>query len=290
MVVFLYLEESHVDGAGPMRTNQLRLRDISSVFQLVAECRELWADADAWQTHLLKNACRLTGASVGIFTEQRLSSDRKSTEILDETEHGWRDQAAGSLRARMLAEHPDRVAFLPRCYRLAGRALDGAGVATALRPEMRSDAQWYRSGLFNEYHRPAGIDGVIMSFAVIPHNGNLITLTVHQGMTDREPTSRAKSIISLLNSQIAPLVGVSLTSNGQCGLRGLSPRLRQTLDAMLAGDAEKQVAARLGVSVPTAHQYVGSIYHHFGVTSRPELMAYFVRRRPQHSPLTPPHA
>ena len=41
---------------------------------------------------------------------------------------------------------------------------------------------------------------------------------------------------------------------------------------------EKQVAASMGVGVPTVHERVQAIYRHFGVTSRAELLAHFIRR------------
>jgi DNA-binding CsgD family transcriptional regulator len=49
---------------------------------------------------------------------------------------------------------------------------------------------------------------------------------------------------------------------------------------LLAGDSEKQIAWRLGISGPTVHEYIGTLYRHFDVSGRAELMAYFLRRRP----------
>jgi DNA-binding NarL/FixJ family response regulator len=57
----------------------------------------------------------------------------------------------------------------------------------------------------------------------------------------------------------------------------LSPRLRQTLSGLLAGNSEKQVAATLGLSKHTVHLYVTAIYRHFGVNSRGELLALLLR-------------
>jgi DNA-binding CsgD family transcriptional regulator len=62
----------------------------------------------------------------------------------------------------------------------------------------------------------------------------------------------------------------------------LSPRLRQTLQRLLLGDSEKEIAAHLGVSRHTVHVYVKSLYRRFGVSSRGELLARFVQ------PHTPP--
>ncbi|HEY1923486.1 MAG TPA: helix-turn-helix transcriptional regulator [Tepidisphaeraceae bacterium] len=57
----------------------------------------------------------------------------------------------------------------------------------------------------------------------------------------------------------------------------LSQRQRQTLDLLLAGNAEKQIAAALRISKHTVHVYVKSLYKRFGVNSRPELLAKWVR-------------
>jgi DNA-binding CsgD family transcriptional regulator len=57
----------------------------------------------------------------------------------------------------------------------------------------------------------------------------------------------------------------------------LSPRLKQVLDQLLTGAAEKHVAASLGISKHTTHDYVTDLYRRFAVTSRAELLARFVR-------------
>lgn len=59
--------------------------------------------------------------------------------------------------------------------------------------------------------------------------------------------------------------------------RGLAPRHIQTLQRMLKGDGEKQVAKHLGVSKHTIHVYVKALYLHFGVNSRGELFSLFVK-------------
>jgi DNA-binding CsgD family transcriptional regulator len=58
----------------------------------------------------------------------------------------------------------------------------------------------------------------------------------------------------------------------------LSPRQSQTLDLLLAGDGEKQIAAKLKLSRHTVHDYVKGVYRCFGVNSRAELLARWVRK------------
>jgi DNA-binding CsgD family transcriptional regulator len=58
----------------------------------------------------------------------------------------------------------------------------------------------------------------------------------------------------------------------------LSRRERETLELLLAGNAEKQIAARLSISRHTVHVYVKSLYKRFDVNSRGELLARWVQR------------
>ena len=57
----------------------------------------------------------------------------------------------------------------------------------------------------------------------------------------------------------------------------LPPRYRKVLFRLLAGESEKQVAFRLGLSRHTVHTYVKALHKHYGVQSRGELLARFLR-------------
>lgn len=82
----------------------------------------------------------------------------------------------------------------------------------------------------------------------------------------------------LFYAELGPHLGRALALSHEPSLSGLAPRVRQTLEALLEGDSEKQAAARLGLSTATVHEYVIALHRHFGVASRAELMAYFLRR------------
>lgn len=55
--------------------------------------------------------------------------------------------------------------------------------------------------------------------------------------------------------------------------RPLSQRREQTLQLLLAGCSEKEVAAQMGITRYTVHEHVKRIYRIFAVTTRAELMA-----------------
>ena len=65
----------------------------------------------------------------------------------------------------------------------------------------------------------------------------------------------------------------------------LSPRHLQTLQGLLEGDSEKQIARRLGVSPHTVHDYVKIVYRRYRVSSRGELLARFVGRTAPRTPV-----
>jgi DNA-binding CsgD family transcriptional regulator len=71
----------------------------------------------------------------------------------------------------------------------------------------------------------------------------------------------------LMDDKPAPLIGPRL-----------SHRQRQTLELLLSGNAEKQIAAHLSISRHTVHVYVKSLYKRFGVCSRGELLARWVHK------------
>jgi DNA-binding CsgD family transcriptional regulator len=58
----------------------------------------------------------------------------------------------------------------------------------------------------------------------------------------------------------------------------LSPRQEQTLQYLLGGDSEKQVARKLKLSQHTVHVYVKALYRRFGVSSRAELLARHLKK------------
>ena len=56
----------------------------------------------------------------------------------------------------------------------------------------------------------------------------------------------------------------------------LSPRQRQVISFLLAGNSLKEVAQKLELSEHTVGDYVKQIYKHFSVSSRAELLAIFI--------------
>jgi DNA-binding NarL/FixJ family response regulator len=57
----------------------------------------------------------------------------------------------------------------------------------------------------------------------------------------------------------------------------LSPREREVVEALARGDAYKQIADRLGISIPTVRTYIRRIYDKLHVHTRTEAVAKYLR-------------
>ena len=89
--------------------------------------------------------------------------------------------------------------------------------------------------------------------------------------------ARESRMLRIFHNELATKCQTALSRESGMRRPALSPRMWQTLERLLQGYSEKQVARLLGIARPTAHQYVTALYRHFGVASRSELMAQFVR-------------
>ena len=255
------------------KSRHLRLGDVRAAFRLVGECRDLGADPGLWGRHLYEGLCRLTGARVGIGGELRTGGGGELV-LPIETGLGPAEQAvlADFYRSPGFGRHP------------VGRAFDGwAGrVAVRTRRQLIADRDWYGAAYYELYHRAVGTDHCLVSPLRLS-DGALCMITLHRTAGERDFSPRERRLLLLVHDEASRLIGTALTRASSDPLAGLSPRVRETLSCLLDGDGEKQAAARMGLSVPTVHQYVTALYRHFGVASRAELLARFIRR-----PLEPP--
>jgi|GEM_PF-3052795 len=85
-------------------------------------------------------------------------------------------------------------------------------------------------------------------------------------------TPRLASVLA----SVAVSVPVSVAGNSP--LPRLAPRLLRTLECLLAGDGEKQIAKNLKLSRHTVHDYVKGVYRRFNVNSRAELLALWIKK------------
>jgi DNA-binding CsgD family transcriptional regulator len=147
------------------------------------------------------------------------------------------------------------------------------------RSDLVSDREWYTSFGYQNCLRTLGADAGIFCFRPIPGAPDDYSgLWLMRPIGEQEFTGRQRATAAEAMALAAPLVGSSLTRLHEPALSNLPPRVQQVLRCLLEGDSDKQIAARLGISWYTVNQYTKTIYRHFDVASRSELLARWVRR------------
>ncbi|WP_020474714.1 helix-turn-helix transcriptional regulator [Zavarzinella formosa] len=260
------------------KSQRLRRADELDAVRLVNECRELGDDAMAWQKRLVDGLLSFTGgmvSAVGVaapheagrldeldkWTRQQIDGGWPSAKIRDR----WMDLVS---TPEMIMEHPGTKAFFQR----------PEPNLSCVRQELVANAEWDRSAFVNDYLRADGFDEGLVSRTTVPAVGASYVLTVMRERGAKPFSSGVSQWVAFLQQELACHLGKSLLVTLQPNRHGLSPRLLQVLDRLLDGDSERQAALCLGLHPSTVHDYVKRLYRHFGVNSRPELLAYFLRR------------
>ena len=146
------------------------------------------------------------------------------------------------------------------------------------RDQLVAGRDWGLSTELNEDRKPLGQDETLIGLLWYPDwPGAHLAISINRETGARKFDGRERAFLRLFIREVDELAGTALSINEEGPFAGLSVRARQVLEALLQGDTEKQIAARLGVSRHTVHDYVKEIYRRFKVSSRGELSAYYHR-------------
>lgn len=260
------------------KSGRLRLSDLRSLHELHHECRALGDDPVVWRRRMSSGLARLVDAELVCSGElEGLRGGRP----VDRGNVPWGFERggfdiAGWLKALQYLGADPNYSLVMNSYAERFRREEGA---VFTRNELIMDPAWYRSDEYQIIYRTIGGDNNVWCFRSIPGAGDEASgalLTRARGRPDF--TARQKAVVRQFFADLGPLVGGPLARFREPGPSALAPRVRLVLRCVLEGDSDKQVAARLRISPHTVNQYVKAIYRHFGVTSRPELLARWIRR------------
>lgn len=259
------------------KSQGLRAVDVRSLVLLVGECRELGDDRHRWRRHFTERLARLAGAEFGIQGEMTGCASGRNIDLGNvfwSSDGGapptpWVDHLT-QFRADPTYS-PTISVYHERTRADLGRALS--------RTEFIADRDWYGSH-DQELCRLLDGDAALWCFRPIPHaagdDSSGLVLIRSKGRRDFGPRDRA--IVHEAHAAIAPMIGGPLARFVDPSPMDLSPAKRRVLACLLQGDSEKQIAARLRLSAYTVNEYTQAIYRHFGIQSRAELLAHWIRR------------
>jgi len=250
----------------------LAVKDVRGAYRLIGECRDLGSDPALWQARMLDGLRRLIGTPAATGGEGLLvGADRRVVGL------SWFSSGLDARSRAVLASYMrDAAVVEDPLVRALVRVPDR--LVTRTRRQAVSDAVYYRSAVVDNYLRHADVEHRLMSFHQTAGGRGISVIHLNRAPGERDFSPREQRLLNFFHAELGPLIGRALVSATEPGPEALSPRLRQTFACLLEGDSEKQVAARLGISYATAHQYVTALYRRFGVHSRGQLVAHVLRR------------
>ena len=248
---------SHPPKARPVR---LRLSDVRQVFRLIGEVREIGADPDRWRPHMTCRLRQFLGAHVVISSEIHFRTT-STPNVLRVVDIGWGcDEEEQTWRIQTEQQEE------PKAYWLA------AGVVPARRDDLPADPDGELVPI--KPIRPVyGGTCFILSQYPLPHASAVDQLGIHRAWGDEPFSPSQHRLVRLFHVELGRLWKQDALKRAKDPSNHLAPRLAQTLDELLAGSSEKQIAHKLDLSRHTIHNYVKALHQRFGVSSRGELLA-----------------
>jgi DNA-binding CsgD family transcriptional regulator len=254
----------------------LRVEDVRAIVRLVGECRDLGDDPDAWQQHLFQSAARLIGASV-VTAGDMIGRSGQPAYVTPLSVWGWGNKVSQETWLAWVLPFKDDPTFSQGVMRYMEHFREEDGVARS-RTDLLSGREWEGSAE-HQSCRMMGVDHMMGCFRMFSGAKDAFrALCVWRAPGERDFTRRERVLLREVQAATVPLMGGPLARPGEPSPADLPPRVRQVLRCLLEGDGDKQIAARLGLTRHTVNQYAKAIFRHFGVESRAELLARWVRR------------
>jgi DNA-binding CsgD family transcriptional regulator len=256
----------------------IHLADVREITRLLGECRELGDDPIVWRQHFMARLGQLVGAEVllvgevgGVLTGELAMIGGTAWGF----EHGF--NLAGYLAlGEVFAEGPMKSElFSAQINTLRGNGGQGSIHA---RQQVLSDRAWDRAYDYRRISTSMGTDDCLHSMQPLRQADRFDAISLCRAPGRRPFGERELSLVELVHREVADMIGTALAEFNEPTPSDLSPRVQQVLRCVLQGDGDKQIAARLNLSPYTVNQYTKTIFAHFHVNSRPELLARWIRR------------
>lgn len=256
----------------------ISIEDVRAITRIIGECRELGDDSMAWRQHFLASLGHLIGAE--LLLEGEIGGCLAgNVQIPGGTawgfEHGFKLDGYLAL-GQLYAEGPMKSElFSEQIHRIVDNQGQGSIFA---RQQILSDREWDRAYDYRRISFSLGSDDCMHSWQPTQRTDYFDSISICRAPGRRKFGEREVVLVQLVHREIARMVGGALAEYNEPAPSQLPPRVRQVLRCLLEGDGDKQIAARLQLSPHTVNQYIKTIYAHFKVNSRPELLARWVRR------------
>ncbi len=252
--------------------SSLDLTDVIQILQLFSAAADPASTATIAERkrRVLEGLAALIQADVWIWTTgvtqgDELTRDAMATSMID---GGWKNDQERMIVLGLLTDSnltPKLQGGIINLF-AAGQPIT-VGIDQAVHPQHAAEALqiWSQTGLG---------DGLLSVYPLAANIYSASGFHRRQGRPSFSPRERA--LVHLVFGQVHWLHRYGLAISAGDTVLDLSPRQRQVLLLLLAGDSPKRIANKMSLSEHTIGDYVKQIYRHFKVTTRGELFAQFI--------------
>lgn len=266
--------------------DRLKLTDVRNAFRLVGEIREMGGNPEQWRPHMVLSLRQLVNADVVVSSEIHFRK-LKTTGRMKVFDIGWGSEPDGKvwkINTEREDEQPENFWLslsTPMEKKNGDAASGGAAAGTAASHDGDGDAVLVPVRPTKKVHSGRYL---ILSQYALPHAGVVDQLGLHRAWDDAPFTTSDHKLVRLFHVELGRLWKRDAIRHAKDPSTALPPRLTQTLNELLAGSSEKQIALKLDLSRHTIHNYVKALHQRFGVSSRGELLARCGREQSTFTP------
>jgi DNA-binding CsgD family transcriptional regulator len=246
-------------------SRRLRLGEVRRVFRLVAEIREVGPEPQVWRSHLLESLDQLIGMNLGVVGECVYPAGEPHVLRASLCVRGAGDW--GALPAFLTSAEIEACPGFQTLCAWRRRSLSWNSTADSAMADI--DGNHWAASRLQAARSQAGLDGMLYSQRRLPGVQASHIIALNRGFGERPFTDAQTDLLWLLHAELAR-VWCLADDNPRWSL---PPRVRQTLQGLLNGQSEKQIARTLGLSHHTVHNYVKQLHCRFEVETNGELLA-----------------
>jgi DNA-binding CsgD family transcriptional regulator len=248
----------------------VRASHVRQLLQLIAEAKHVRSSSQAHARRLLEGLARIVDARAGSSLTDHHFEPHAPSRLSDQIGFGWRSRRAHkALTTVGTVAHPLVIAMQREVSQGAGASL------TVLREDLVADNAWYESPWVRHTLAPREpIDSSLMSIIRLDAGSRVHAISLYRSADAPRFDDADAQLVELFHQEYAHSL-----SNLDAEQRALSAREQQTLELLLEGRSDKEIASELGISRYTVNQYNKAIFHKAGVHSRSELLARWSRGR-----------
>ena len=234
---------------------------VGDVRGMLRLCHSLHTSSDGLSRKraLLTGLCELLGADAGVNVVAHVTAPRRRETIVSVVRHGTARICETQLLGRCL-----------RNYSLHSRERTSDRLA-------EPDPLWTPVRTAGNSARSRRLHHCLCAPAAGSEGSVLACLCLARTTRPSDPfMARERTLLDMAHVEMSWIYQADRYPTADV-VTSLSPRQQQTLQYLLAGRSEKEIAEILLLSRNTVHHHVKALHRHFGVSSRSELLAKWVR-------------